>query len=147
MKYFFTIVAIMILSLTACKSRNAPTGSELQGTDSTSYDVFVGCVPNAGECKNSCPERNGQAKLDESKCDPNGVGDNAGLACFCPREGPPEIPEAPSGFTWKPIGCVRSASECKVSTPSAVQFYVVIDPENCNQAEMDKFLCYGLYEE
>ncbi len=142
----FVLPAIyLFLILTSCNTTQDTDSKPLE-LSKNENGIFVGCIHSAGECRNSCPKRDGFIKEDSKKCSPSGSGADADLACYCPSETMGELPETPDGYSWNPVGCVRSANECKASAQNSKQFYIVVDPENCTQDQMDIFLCYHLKE-
>ena len=80
----FSILLSMAMFLVNC-GQQEPAGTRLDGANVQPEIVgyfFVGCRPSAGECKNSCPERNGiftkkAPKLCEQIKDPDSY------LCYC----------------------------------------------------------------
>lgn len=73
----FALILSSVVNANAPDSASTPMKPKL-----TPVRYFVGCRPSAGECKNSCAERNGKAELDARLCDPTSLAER--YACYCP---------------------------------------------------------------
>lgn len=99
-------------------------------------EVFVGCVPSFGECRNSCVDHNSRVETDAPQC----LFEIDSLGCFCgtPNELPPV--KVPEGFMF--IGCRPSAGECMNSCPSRSGM-AQDSPEICKTGyDLEPFACY-----
>lgn len=70
---------VMVASLSSYANVPAPKLDHVSAAPKD--EIYVGCRPSAGECKNSCPNRNGKAKIMPELCDPKNKAER--FACFC----------------------------------------------------------------
>jgi len=128
---FLLLIIAALSTLNACKTTNS--ASVTSNANTSENLLFVGCVPSLGECRYSCPERNGQGVADKSQC----FDDYAPIACGCPANG--FVPPTPPDDTlYDYVGCVPSGSECRYSCNSRN----IITFQGSPQCEMRQFACY-----
>jgi hypothetical protein len=132
-------IAVAFWSLAAGCRTSDPSGSETLDETLAPPAGFVGCRPSVGECKNSCPERDGDARSDESLCQKDG---DEPWACFCGGAQPEEPREDPDPSTHTFIGCRPNAGECVNSCPNR-QGYGVENTMRCPREAPDGvFACF-----
>lgn len=128
------ITAAVVLTTLSCRSTNTTSPILDHDIDNNTQDtLFIGCVPSVGECRYSCPERNGRGQPDKSLC----FDDIAPIACGCPTTS--FVPPTPPDETlYDFVGCVPSGSECRYSCNSRS----IIAFQGSDQCEMRQFACY-----
>ena len=127
----FRVLALALLTMNACKTTDST--SDTANADSPQDLLFIGCVPSVGECRYSCPERNGQGQPDISLCTDN----FAPVACSCPANNF-VAPKPPDETLYDYVGCVPSGSECRYSCNSRT----VIAFQGSDLCDMRQFACY-----
>ncbi len=131
--FFFRFAALILLALNSCKStNNASVTSSAEPTQELEL-LFIGCVPSIGECRYSCPGRNGQGQPDKNQCQD----DLASIACSCPVTNF-VAPTPPDETLYDFVGCVPSGSECRYSCNSRE----IIAFQGSSFCEMRQFACY-----
>jgi hypothetical protein len=128
--YLFLTICSLV-SLNVCKTSSE--ASAVANADRSQDLLFIGCVPTVGECRYSCPERDGHGQMDRSIC----PDDLSPIACSCPSENF-VAPKPPDPTIYDFVGCVPTGSECRYSCNSRN----IIAFQGSEQCDLRQFACY-----
>jgi hypothetical protein len=106
-------IVVLLLSLTSCLSAGQRPSQTLDNPGAPPPN-FIGCRLDAGQCKNSCPQRDGHGDVMPQFC----KSQQEPFACFCGYLEAP-LPEPPAqNFIF--AGCRFHPHDCAHTCPGAI---------------------------